>query len=230
MKKLVCIFLSLAVLSGCANVSPEDVSTETTTAQISEEVSSTSQFSRDDFVLFCKDTEEKEPLIWLGMTKDYVTTFQSQYPEYYQGFNTIEYTTSQEIEDGKETGNLVDYVSLVSYTGINGFVETQKGIRTSGLYNLEENSTAEEVIKAYNLDSENENIYIGNPSGDNYTIAIYFNIDENNNVTRIKVPKDADNSSVDTINADYFIKFAITQNHVSSLQLYRKSRTAIRED
>lgn len=234
MKKLICITLSLLILSGCTSTM-QDSQTETTTAETTAAVadsSEESEFTRDDFVLFCRGSQEKEAVIWLGMTKEYVEEYTQKYPEYYQGFNDIEYETENEIEDNKKTENTIDYISLISYIGSSEYIETSKGIRTSGLDNVSStpNSTADEVIKAYGLNPENENIYIGNSNEDNYTIAIYFNIDENNNVTRITVPRDTDNSSLEAVNADFFIKFMITQNEVSGLQMYRKSRTSVKEE
>ena len=84
------------------------------------------------------------------------------------------------------------------------------------------NSTADDVIEAYGLDPENESIYIGNPEDDNYTIALYFDIDNHNNVMRIVSPSGTDLNNIDDLHADYFLKFMVTQDEVSGIQMYRK--------
>ena len=67
MKKILCIVLSLLSLSGCTS-SPQ-ISTETTTAEVTSSVTSDekeSQYTRDDFVLFCNSegSEENEAIIF----------------------------------------------------------------------------------------------------------------------------------------------------------------------
>ena len=228
MKKALCLLLSLVCLSGCT-ASEGGSSTQTTEESTATETAENTEveFTQDDFVLLAydNDTEKTYPVIWLGMTKDLVDENAADYSGYFEGINDISYNLQPVWDDdGNDTGEKIEYVSLISYLGSREYLETIKGIRTSGLYGTasKPNSTADEVIEAYGLDPDNESIYIGDPEDDNYTIALYFDIDNHNNVMRIVSPSGTDLSDINTLHADYFLKFMITQNEVSGIQMYRK--------
>lgn len=228
MKKTLCLLLSLMCLCGCAASEEGNDAQTTEDGTVTEGTDSTEvEFTQDDFVLLAhnNDTDETYPVVWLGMTKDLVDTNASDYSEYFEGINDISYNLQPVWDDeGNETGEEIEYVSLISYLGSREYLETIKGIHTSGLYDTasEPNSTADDVIEAYGLNPENESIYIGNSEDDNYTIALYFDIDNHNNVMRIVSPSGTDLSNMDNIHADYFLKFMITQDEVSGIQMYRK--------
>lgn len=231
MKKYICILLAMCFLSGCA-AAGDTTGADTEPTTEAEAAAETPQeeedeFTRDDFMLYADNEGLNRPIVWLGMRKELVDENISAYPDYFEGIDSISYDTEPEIVDGKAGEGEVEYVSLISYTGSLEYVETKKGIRTSGLYEgaSKPNSTAAEVIEAYGLDPDNESIYIGDPSGDNYTVALYFNIDNNNRVKRMISSKGADISDIAGIpGADYFIKFMITSDEVTGIQMYRRKR------
>lgn len=229
MKKTLCLLLTLVLLCGCstAEEGTQSESGTTTTASSDTAESSEPEFTQDDFVLFAMDnsSESTYPVVWLGMTKDMEDDNAAAYPEYFEGINDISYNLQPVWDDeGNDTGERVEYISLISYLGSRDYLETIKGIRTSGLYDTasKPNSTADEVIEAYGLDPDNESIYLGSPEDDNYTIVLYFDIDNHNNVMRIVSPSDTDLSNIEDIQADYFLKFMITDGEVSGIQMYRK--------
>jgi hypothetical protein len=221
----------MVMLSGCGTVNTGTDGTEPTTAQFSAELVEDStednseaedEFSQDDFVLYADD----KPVVWLGMTKDVYEEYSQTYNEYYQGITELDYNTQNRVEDGEATDETVDFISLITYMGGRDGLKTAKDIGCVGDWDADDSSvsTAEDVISAYGLDTENEKIYIGEPTDDNYTIAVFFNIDGNNRVTRTVVPNDSDIyiNDIDEVRADYYIKFMITLDEVSGIQLYRR--------
>ncbi len=227
MKKAISILLSAILLCGCTPQQDNSVqSAESATESTADNTDSEdAEFSRDDFVLFADNNGEQDAVIWLGMERELAEESSAEFAEYFEGIDSISYNEQEETEDGKPTGRVTEYVSLVSYTGSRNYLETVKGIRTAGLYDTaaKPNSTADEVISAYKLNPENESIYIGDPEGDNYTIALYFDIDSDSNVERIISPVGADISDLNSVDgADYFLKFLITQDEVTGIQMYRK--------
>lgn len=230
MKKIFCILFSVLVLCGCRSSAEREIepiseaATEISSGNESES-NYTVEFSRDDFVLFADKDKTKDAVIWLGMEKSYVYESMENFADYFEGIDTISYNTQAEFVDGESTDKQIEYTSLISYTGSREYLETEKGIRTAGLYDTasKPNSTAEEVINAYGLDPENEGIYIGDPTETNYTIALYFDIDNHNNVKRITSAKDSDIGDIARVSgADYFIKFMITEGQVTGIQMYRE--------
>lgn len=228
MKKLICLLMTICCLCGCNNVNQQTPENTEATAEQKEDIT----YTRDDFTLYTNTDSGKMPVVWLGMTEDYVNENKTAYREFFEGLESLSFNTQNVYENEQPTEDTVNYIGFFSYMGSREYLETQKGIRTSGFYDTasKPNSTAEEVIKAYDLKPEEESIYIGDATEDNYTIALYFDIDSENQVKRIILPEGSDISDISMVeNADYFIKFMITQNQVTGIQMYRKQKSAVIE-
>ncbi len=231
MKKIFYILMTLCFLCGCSPVNIQndgESNTEETTKAVDTQLGEEqSEFTKDDFILYAETQNGRMPVIWLGMIRDNAAENESLYRDYFQGMDAISYNTQNVYENGEPTGETVDYIGLISYSGSREYLETRKGIRTCGFYETaaKPNSTADEVISAYELDKANESFYIGDNSSDNYAIVLYFAVDENGNVSRIKSAVDRDVSKIEKVkNADYFIKFLITENQVTGIQMFRLKR------
>lgn len=225
MKKALFLTMAVILLSGCAQA-PKDTenTTEITTESQTEDGGENAEYTQDDFVLYTEEDGQPVPVVWLGMVKDTVDEYTAKYPRIFEGMDNISYNNQPVIEDGKATDETVDYICLVSYTGGSDYLETQKGIKTAGLEDIDnKNSTAEDVISAYGLDSGSEEFYIGSPDDDMYTVALYFDIDNHNNVTRLCPEKGTDISDIANVErADYFLKFIIADGKVTGIQMYRQ--------
>lgn len=210
MKKILFIALICSFMFGCTNVERQQQASQV-------------EFSQQDFCFYGEPDESGTSglVMWIGMSEDKIDTDNKEFNDYYLGFdggNGVQLT-----EGNDENGNVINVVNYLNYTGARKAVTTTKGIVTRG-YALREGevvSTAQDVITNYGLDVENESIYSTYNDENNYVIALYFNIDADNNVTRIVSPIGTDVSDIKTLNADYTLKFMIIDNNVCGIQMYR---------
>lgn len=205
------------VMTGCNSIPNNDEDNLQTNEATSAEV----EFSQQDFCLYSESDENGDSTIiaWLGMSDEYES--EESFINYYKGFdngNGIRY-----IEGADSSGKPLRLVDYLNYTGAGRAVMTTKGIVTYGYEYRKDDyvSSADDVIANYGLDPENENIYINYVDDENCVIALYFNIDDDKNVTRIKSSLDTDISDISSLNADYSLKFIIMNGKVCGIQMLR---------
>lgn len=104
-------------------------------------------------------------------------------------------------------------------------VQTVKGIYTTGIDFLDEELCSDEadVIKNYGLNTDEEEIYFKtSENSDSSFIAVYFNVDKDGNVVRVKQPKGTDISKFDAIDANAYIYFEVKNNKVVGIIMRHK--------
>ncbi len=221
MKKLLLFLMLGFVLTGCNNAQQQ---TETQTQDVqTEQAEEEAEFTQQDFCFYGEpdETGESKLVMWIGMAESKIDTSNKEFYDYYLGFDGGEGVQLTEGNDAD--GNKMNVVNYLNYTGARKAVMTTKGIVTRG-YELREGETvssAQDVMEAYGVDLDNENVYSTYTDENNYVIALYFNIDTDNNVTRLVSDKNTDVSDIKQLHADYALKFLIIDNNVCGIQMYR---------
>ena len=220
MKKLVFLLVSVMALSGCGAATTDNNTTETTTIDDGgvngrdavdiknpEEV-----FTNGDFAMY---GENGVAIVSLGMKKEdaqkRLETFAKEFGEFTVTYDTR--VTAKPHEDAV-TEELVNYIR---YEGYRNPVYTSKGIYTTGIKGKAEKcSKAEDVIKAYNIDTDKES-YIENQNDENnYCIVLLYDKDD----SRIISPKDTDLNSVESVRK---IRYLINDGVVQSVDFIQNS-------
>lgn len=223
MKKLA-YFLAAAMvctaLSGCSDKNPINNKTENTDIANPNAVVS---YSLNDFALYTTD-ENLQPVKFLCMLGLDASTIEytDETAKYVSQF--LETDTLHIKEGDKENpGQLIekDVIRYLSYKGSREPVINVKGITTTGLDidNNENCSSADDVIKAYAIDTEKENYIEGEKREDgSYTIQLNFSEEkEDGSVERIITPA---GQEVDQSSVKYSLRFNIIDNHVHGTNCY----------
>ncbi len=225
MKKLLCILIaSMFIISGCGKtegIQPDADTTEQTDENKVMGATSPGKYTVNDFALYTLDEENylSKVVAVLGVDPDTVEYSDDKAAEAARSVTMQSGLVKTTNDVGKlSEQNLVNYFS---YDGSRIPLANVKGIMTTGLYitDTDKNcSKVDEVIKAYEIDVDNEEYkYNENPDG-SYTIDIYFTRSKDDgSVERIIVPK---GSSVQ--NPGYSIRFYISNDYVHciSAQMY----------
>lgn len=175
-------------------------------------------FTSEDLCLYSEQQDgEAQPIIWLGMDKSDI----DEKNEYMRCFSESDIAYEPAVnEDGAET----EAVKYINYKGgIHKGVLTAKGIYSTGAYPDAEkpSSTAEDLIKAYGIDIENDDAVNNKIDDANYSISLYFKAEEDGSLTRI-VPSQGENIVEGDVRVEYVIRFLITDNYVTNIQLMHK--------
>lgn len=225
MKKLLCILMASAfIMSGCSNTKKPDTLAEE--PQEENKVLGTTTpgtYSTNDFALYTLDDENyiSNVVAVLGVDPDTVEYTDDKAEEASRGVTV----NSSVIKTTNDAGTLKEenLISSYSFDGSRIPLSTAKGIMTTGIYitDTDKNcSKAEDVIKAYKIDEQNEE-YMTNINDDgSYTIDLYFTrSDDKGSTERIISPKGTD---ISALNAGYSLRFYIMGGYVHgiSAQMY----------
>lgn len=209
MKKLFLI-ISIIVLSimlvSCEDKSQND---ENNSEDNSEEIT----FSPDDFAVFSSKGIGKL-IAYLYMPEEDLPYDDEDVGDMISSFNI----GFQEL-DGKKKINYI-------YFNGNPFpVQTAKKIYTTGIDFFDEElcSNEEDVIESYGLNADEEEIYKAlSENSDSKFISIFFKIDNEGNVERVKYPKGTDISDFNSLDANVYIYFEIKDGKVAGIIMGRK--------
>lgn len=221
MKKLVFLFITAAILTGCTAGAADSAveSTEATTAIPPEGKEAVdidnpeSVFTDGDFALYA---ENGLSIVSLGMDKELAEERFESFSEY-QGEFEVKYYDELVQNPEKQTESMTkSTVRYISYRGYVNPIYTSKGVYTTGKDGVDgKNSPVEKVIEGYGIDTANESYITAQNSESNYCIELLY--DENDQ--RIISPKGTDLS---TVEAKKVIRFLINDNFVKNVDIYEK--------
>lgn len=122
----------------------------------------------------------------------------------------------------------IDGESYINYIYFNGNPEpvfTAKDIKTTGIDFLDEEKCSDEndILSAYEINPEEEEVYF-KPSENTSSkmLALYFKVDKDGNVERIKYPKGTDISDFEALEANAYLYYEINNSKVIGLVLKSK--------
>ncbi|MGN1317938.1 MAG: membrane lipoprotein lipid attachment site-containing protein [Lachnospirales bacterium] len=224
MKRFLFLVVAVALLSGCGSTVDTNTdnteTTETTTLgnpdgkdpvniKNPEEV-----FTDGDFAMYA---ENGLAILNLGMEKSLAEERMKNFAEEVGEFEVTYFDKLvRDTEDETKT-KMESYVNFISYKGYRNPVYTSKGIYTSGKMGKEEKcSKVEDVIKAYEIDADNESYIVNKMDENNYCIELLYD----NEDKRIVSPKDTDLSKVE---GKKVARFLINNGFVRSIDFYQKS-------
>jgi hypothetical protein len=199
-------------------------------------------FAQDDFAFYMGDVENSLGGLVMGIgTAEEELMYDNDNTPYLDG---VEYSTKKvysTLSDETEPAAMHDIIYYMSYRGGRMPVTTVKGITTTGYEyaNNDNCSKAGDVLKAYGIDSKNEEYIADKTDEDNYNIVLHFNkdttIDENEMteletdengtfiqpeekkiITRVVSPTGTDLSSVD---CRYTLRFMIRDGYVHGIDI-----------
>lgn len=212
MKKYLILMAALFMLSGCAgntNTDGTDQTTDQTNAVVNADDFDVDNFTEGDFTLY---GQNGIAFVSLGTAK---VDYEERIENFSENVGVINVTfedrlITSETEDAK-TETVVNYIS---YDGPYIPVYTAKGIHTTGLKGKEENcSSPEDVIKAYDIDIDEESYITDQRDENNYCISLYYNGDE-----RIVSPS---GTELDGIDAQKLLRFTIKNGVVRNIDFYQ---------
>lgn len=218
MKKLIYI-LAVTVLSvsfvGCNKTGNEGNSTDETLS------SGLVAYGQNDFALYTTD-ENLQPskfLCMLGLdasTIDY-TDENAKYVAQFLDTQTLKVKIGDKENPGKTIEQ--DQIRYINYMGSHDAVINVKGITTTGPVKEDEKcSTAEDVIKAYGIDKENEGYIEEKRDDGSYIIRLNFtDVKDDGSVERIVSAPDTDLNVTD---GRYSIRFNIINEYVHGIEYY----------
>lgn len=223
MKKLAYIIAASMVfttLSGCTDKNTVTDKTENTDIANPDAVVT---YSLNDFALYTTD-ENLQPvkfLCMLGLDSSTIE-YTDEAAKYVSQF--LETDTLNIKEGDKENpGQTIEknVIRYISYNGSREAVTNVKGITTTGLDigNNDKCSSADDVIRAYAIDTEKENYIEGEKREDgSYTIQLNFSEEkEDGSVERIITPA---GEEVNQSSVKYSLRFNINDNHVHGTNCY----------
>lgn len=218
MKKLIYILAAVMLsvsFAGCDKTSNE--------GNLTEEAVSNSlvTYGQNDFALYTTD-EDLQPskfLCMLGLdasTIDY-TDENAKYVAQFLETQTLKVKMGDKENPGKTIEQ--DQIRYINYMGSHDAVINVKGITTTGPVKEDEKcSTAEDVIKAYGIDKENEGYIEEKRDDGSYTIRLNFtDAKDDGSVERIVSKPDADLNVTD---GRYSIRFNIINEYVHGIEYY----------
>ncbi len=220
MKKLLCLFmLSVLVLSGCSKNTagvPEDTGEE----GIVNGATNPGEYTTNDFVLFTLDDNNYPSMAVAALGVDPATVEYNDEKAEEASKGVV--MDSGTVPDTTELGEVIErpVINHFSYQGGRIPLTNSKGIVTTGIATTDTDkncSKADEIIKAYVIDDDNEE-YITNKTDDqNYTIDLYFTVANNKGtVERIITPK-GENFEEATRKAGYIMRFFIVNGYVHGI-------------
>lgn len=205
-RKLLIFFIISILLCSCqnSNISVEETETQPSVSSdnVENKKADVSSNNVDDFAFYNINGELIVSLLSREDDIDYET---DDIVKAISGFDIINFNQNNPDDI---------YVDWLYFSkGFNQVVQTGKGIRTagnsSGKYDV---STENEIIKAYNINKAEEEIYSSNNSVFR-TLTVYFQINSDGTVQRIIFPKGSDISNFNSIdNANAYISFEIDNN------------------
>ncbi len=229
MKKLLCILMASLFIafaaSGCGKTEEQNTASETAEEESARVLNALAPgtYSTNDFTLYTLDDENylSETVAALGVAPDSVEPKGDSAIEAFQGI-TMKTGVVRTTDD---SGRLSEHnvVNYYSYDGSRVPLATVKGVVTTGIYITDTDkdcSTADEVIKAYEIDEENEEYKTNVNDDSNYTIDLYFQRSTDDGSTeRIVSSKGTD---ISALNAGYSLRFYIVNGYVHgiSAQMY----------
>ena len=227
-KRFICILMTaMFLLSGCTKgdgTISEITNTDSDNGEIS--VKGTTEigtYSENDFALFTLDEEyyPHKTVCMVGIEPEKLIIDDETAILASEGIErqAKEYPVTD--ENGRITNKRL--MSYFSYSGTRVPLANSKGIFTTGkkLKDTDENcSHADDVIKAYDIDINDEE-YIAKSSSENeYIIELYFTAPSvDGGIQRIYTPK-GDNLEEQQKNARYAIRFYIYNDYVHGMDYY----------
>lgn len=220
MKKFITIIMAamftLTVFTACSKTESE---VDSDTPEINRNIT----YSVNDFAIYTTDDEllPSKFITMLGLDPTTVEESTDETLTNVKNFiesETMEIVTGDINNPGQTIrGNVVRYFK---YTGSRYPITNPKGITTTGIMPEDDNcSTAEDVIEAYGIDTENEEYKENEMEDGSYTIRLSFKdlkVQEGT-VERIIIPKGSDIAPVE---ARYTLRFNIINDHVHGIDGY----------
>ena len=223
MKKFVYILAAAMVFASLAGCGDKSNSSDTAATETSDAADPGAiVYNTTDFALYTTD-DDLQPskfLCMLGVdpsTIDY-TDDNAKYMSQFLETDTMTVREGDKENPGETLET--EQIRYISYTGSRDAVVNVKGITTTGL-DTDDNdkcSSADDVIKAYGIDTENEE-YIENEETltGSYTIRLNFSESSDGSIERIVTPAGDDLGSS---NGKYSIRFVIRNDHVHGISYY----------
>ena len=179
-------------------------------------------YAQNDFALYSTD-DDMQPvkfLCMLGVDNSALNNSDDETVQYLKPFIKVE-TGKYKVGDKENPGktNEEELVNYFSYLGSHKPVINVKGITTTGIVKDDDKcSTADDVIKAYGIDKDNEEYIISQGENNDYTIQLNFKDSGTEGVVDRIVTKKGDDLS--SANQRYSLRFNIINDHVHGIEGY----------
>ena len=215
MKKFYFI-LAAAMLSGSFTGCGK---TDTDQAQAEAASKAPITYAQNDFALYSTD-DDMQPvkfLCMLGVDNSALNNSDDETVQYLKPFIKVE-TGKYKVGDKENPGktNEEELVNYFSYLGSHKPVINVKGITTTGIVKDDDKcSTADDVIKAYGIDKDNEEYIISQGENNDYTIQLNFKDSGTEGVVDRIVTKKGDDLS--SANQRYSLRFNIINDRVHGI-------------
>ena len=196
--------------------------TDTDQAQAEAASKAPITYAQNDFALYSTD-DDMQPvkfLCMLGVDNSALNNSDDETVQYLKPFIKVE-TGKYKVGDKENPGktNEEELVNYFSYLGSHKPVINVKGITTTGIVKDDDKcSTADDVIKAYGIDKDNEEYIISQGENNDYTIQLNFKDSGTEGVVDRIVTKKGDDLS--SANQRYSLRFNIINNHVHGIEGY----------
>ncbi len=196
--------------------------TDTDQAQAEAASKAPITYAQNDFALYSTD-DDMQPvkfLCMLGVDNSALNNSDDETVQYLKPFIKVE-TGKYKVGDKENPGktNEEELVNYFSYLGSHKPVVNVKGITTTGIVKDDDKcSTADDVIKAYGIDKDNEEYIISQGENNDYTIQLNFKDSGTEGVVDRIVTKKGDDLS--SANQRYSLRFNIVNDHVHGIEGY----------
>ncbi len=196
--------------------------TDTDQAQAEAASKAPITYAQNDFALYSTD-DDMQPvkfLCMLGVDNSALNNSDDETVQYLKPFIKVE-TGKYKVGDKENPGktNEEELVNYFSYLGSHKSVINVKGITTTGIVKDDDKcSTADDVIKAYGIDKDNEEYIISQGENNDYTIQLNFKDSGTEGVVDRIVTKKGDDLS--SANQRYSLRFNIINDHVHGIEGY----------
>lgn len=196
--------------------------TDTDQAQAEAASKAPITYAQNDFALYSTD-DDMQPvkfLCMLGVDNSALNNSDDETVQYLKPFIKVE-TGKYKVGDKENPGktNEEELVNYFSYLGSHKPVINVKGITTTGIVKDDDKcSIADDVIKAYGIDKDNEEYIISQGENNDYTIQLNFKDSGTEGVVDRIVTKKGDDLS--SANQRYSLRFNIVNDHVHGIEGY----------
>ena len=196
--------------------------TDTDQAQAEAASKAPITYAQNDFALYSTD-DDMQPvkfLCMLGVDNSALNNSDDETVQYLKPFIKVE-TGKYKVCDKENPGktNEEELVNYFSYLGSHKPVINVKGITTTGIVKDDDKcSTADDVIKAYGIDKDNEEYIISQGENNDYTIQLNFKDSGTEGVVDRIVTKKGDDLS--SANQRYSLRFNIINDRVHGIEGY----------
>ena len=196
--------------------------TDTDQAQAEAASKAPITYAQNDFALYSTD-DDMQPvkfLCMLGVDNSALNNSDDETVQYLKPFIKVE-TGKYKVGDKENPGktNEEELVNYFSYLGSHKPVINVKGITTTGIVKDDDKcSTADDVIKAYGIEKDNEEYIISQGENNDYTIQLNFKDSGTEGVVDRIVTKKGDDLS--SANQRYSLRFNIVNDHVHGIEGY----------